>query len=74
MAKHVINECQSDTEAFNQRNKTVSQKIDREKTEAEKDQDRVTRPLYPEEVPLFMRDSTDGQSVGPQDEKDKSAD
>jgi hypothetical protein len=51
----------------------VSQKIDREKTEAEKDQDRVTRPLYPEEVPLFMRDSADGQKGDTQDEKDKSA-
>jgi hypothetical protein len=71
MAKHVINEYQSDTEAFNQRNKTVSQKIDREKTEAEKDQDRVTRPLHPEEVPLFLRDSADGKKGDPQDEKDK---
>ena len=72
MAKHVINECQLDTETFSQRNNLVNQKIDGEKTEAEKDQDRVTRPLHPEEVPLFMRDSTDGPKGDPQDEKDQS--
>ena len=72
MAKHVINECQLDTETLNQRNNIVNEKIDGEKTEAEKDQDRVTRPLYPEEVPLFMRDSADGQKGDPQDEKDQS--
>ena len=51
----------------------MNPKIDGEKTEAEKDQDRVTRPLYPEEVPLFMRDSADGQKGDPQDEKDQSS-
>jgi len=62
-----------DTETLNKRNNIVNPKIDGEKTEAEKDQDRVTRPLYPEEVPLFMRDSADGQKGDPQDEKDQSS-
>lgn len=50
----------------------MNQKINAEKTDAENDQDRVTRPLYPEEVPLFLRDNADGQKGDPQDEKDKS--
>ena len=73
MAKHVINECQSVTEALTERNNIVNQNINSEKTDAEKkDQERVTRPLYPEEVPLFLQDSSEGQKGDPQDEKDKS--
>ena len=53
----------------------MDQNINTEKTEAEKkDQERVTRPLYPEEVPLFVRDSLEGQKGDPQHEKDQSGD
>ena len=50
----------------------MDQNINAEKTDAQKDQERVTRPLYPEEVPLFLQDNADGHKGDPQDEKDKS--
>ena len=43
--------------------------------EAEKKaQERVTQPLHPEDILLFMRDSSEGQKGDVQDEKDKSSD
>jgi len=43
-----------------------------QKREAEKKaQERVTQPLHPEDIALFMRDSSEGQKGHVQDEKEK---
>lgn len=50
----------------------MDQNMNTRKREAEKKaQERVTQPLHPEDILLFMQDSSEDQKADVQDEKEK---
>jgi hypothetical protein len=49
----------------------VSQEINAKELDAKrKDQERVTRPLHPEDMPLFLREGAENQKAAVQDKQD----
>jgi hypothetical protein len=69
-----INACRWGIKALNtKRNIIVNQNTNAKELEAEKKaQERVTKPLHREEIPIFLRNSIVSQKSDAPDEKDKN--